>query len=129
VQAAKRHFDEREVIIVVISFAERDRLARYQRVHNWPFVMLVDPEREAYGYFGLQRLPWYRVFSPSTLKLYLRLLLRGRKVENYGRDDFYQSGGDFLLDRTGKILFAHRSHDPADRPSVRRLLEEVEKLQ
>jgi hypothetical protein len=33
-----------------------------------------------------------------------------------------------LLDESGKIVFAHRSHDPADRPGVGRLLEEVEKL-
>jgi hypothetical protein len=90
--------------------------------------MLADPERKAYGYFGLKRLPWHRVFSLPTLKFYFHLLLKGRKLENYGRDDFYQSGGDFLLDRTGKILFAYRSHDPADRPPVRRLLAEVEKL-
>ena len=125
----KDRFDERGVVIAVISFAEPDRLAHYQRVHNWPFVMLADPERKAYGYFGLQRLPWRRVFSLSTLKLYFHLLLKGRKLENYGRDDFYQSGGDFLFDQTGKILFSHRSHDPADRPAVRRLLDEVEKLQ
>jgi hypothetical protein len=90
--------------------------------------MLADPERKAWRYFGLKRLPWHRVFSLPTLKLYFHLLLKGRKLENYGRDDFYQSGGDFLLDRTGKILFAYRSHDPADRPPVRRLLAEVEKL-
>jgi peroxiredoxin len=124
----KKRFDERGVGIVVVSFAEPDRLAYYQRLHNWPFVMLADPERKAYGYFGLKRLPWHRVFSLSTLKLYAHLLLKGRKLENYGRDDFYQSGGDFLLDESGKIVFAHRSHDPADRPGVGRLLEEVEKL-
>ena len=47
---------------------------------------------------------------------------------NYGKDDYYQAGGDFLLDRQGNLLFAHRSHDPSDRPSVEKLLEKIHKL-
>ncbi|MGH7845376.1 MAG: SelL-related redox protein, partial [Candidatus Binatia bacterium] len=82
-------------------------------------------ERAAYRYFELERLPWRRVFSPSTLKFYAGVLLQGRKIESYGRDDYRQSGGDFIVDGTGKILFARRSHDPADRPTVQELLAAV----
>lgn len=127
-QSAKGRFEEEGVAIVVVSFARPEALVRYQAIHRWPFLLLADPERRAYACFGLERLPWYRVFSPSTLRLYFRLLLRGRKIEDYGRDDYYQAGGDFLLDRDGALLFAHRGHDPADRPRASRLLEEVGKI-
>ena len=50
------------------------------------------------------------------------------KREDYGKDDIYQSGGDFLLDRDGKILFAHRSQNPSDRPSASRLLQVIDQL-
>lgn len=126
-QLAKDELEQGGVAIVIVSFAAPERLSYYQRVHQWPFTLLADPSREAYGHFGLTRLPWYRVFSMPTLKLYLHLLRRGRKMENYGRDDYFQAGGDFLLDREGRVLFSYHSHGPADRPPVSRLLDEVER--
>ncbi len=124
----KEQFEERGVAIVVVSFAEPERLVSYQQLHQWPFILLADPDRNAYSYFGLKRMPWYRVFSLSTLWLYFKLLREGKKIQSYGKDDYFQAGGDFLLNRDGLVLFAHRSHDPADRPSVSKLLEEVSKV-
>jgi hypothetical protein len=68
-----------------------------------------------------------RVFSLSTLRFYFRLLREGKKLQNYGKDDYYQAGGDFLVDRDGNIRFAHRSQDPADRPPVEKLLEATDR--
>jgi peroxiredoxin len=127
VKSLKDEFDRWGVAIVVISFAEPERLAPYQEHHHWPFVMLADPKRIAYQAFALKRLSWFRVFSPSTLWLYLRLLREGKKLQSYGKDDYYQAGGDFLIDREGNILFAHRSQDPADRPSIEKLLEAIDR--
>ena len=126
-QREKNRLDEREVAVVVVSFAEPERLADYQKLHQWPFIVLADPDRQAYHSLNLSRLSWFRVFSPSTLKLYFRLLWGGRRIENYGKDDYFQGGGDFLLDRKGTVLFTHRSNDPSDRPSINRLLAEVDK--
>ena len=89
--------------------------------------MLADPKRIAYQAFALKRLSWFRVFSPSTLRLYFRLLLEGKKLQSYGKDDYYQAGGDFLIDREGNILFAHRSQDPADRPPIEKLVEAIDR--
>lgn len=113
---------------MVVSFAEPDRLVPYQRHHRWPFVLLADPDRSAYRTFDLHRIPWYRLLSPSTLKLYLKLLIEGRRIQNYGRDDYYQAGGDFLVDCNGKVLFSYQSHDPSDRPPVSRLLAEIDRI-
>lgn len=126
-QAQKEAFDERGVRVVVVSFAQPDRLAGYQAQHQWPFVVLADPERKAYQAFGLRQLSWLRVFSPATLKLYWSLLRKGRKLRSYGQDDYYQGGGDFVLDREGNLLFSHPSRDPSDRPSAKCLLEAVER--
>ena len=88
--------------------------------------MLADPMRKAYEAFALERLSWLHIFTPSTVKLYLKLLRSGMKRENYDKDDIHQGGGDFVLDRSGAILFAHRSVDPADRPSVAALLQAID---
>ena len=126
-KATKDRFEARGVSIVVISFAEPLRLAQYQEYHQWPFVILADPKRTAYDAFALNRLSWLQVFSPATLKLYWRLLREGKKREDYGKDDIYQGGGDFLLDRDGNLLFAYRSRDPADRPTAAKLPEIIDR--
>ena len=126
-KAFKDEFDRRGVAIVVVSFAEPARLAPYQEHHHWPFVILADPKRTAYQAFALKGLSLLRVFSLSTLRLYFRLLREGKKLQKYGKDDYYQAGGDFLVDRKGNILFAHRSQDPADRPPIEKLLEAIDR--
>jgi peroxiredoxin len=124
----KDYLDEQDVAVVVISFAEPKRLGDYQEHHRWPFVVLADPARSAYRHFDIKRLSWFRVFSPATLRLYFTLWREGRKIQNFGKDDYSQAGGDFLLNRQGTVLFAHRSKDPADRPSAARLIAEINKL-
>jgi peroxiredoxin len=128
VKEFKSEFDRRGVSVVVVSFAEPTKLVHYQELHRWPFAIFADPERKAYRAFDLQRLSLFRVFSPATLKRYLQLLFKGMKREPYGGEDIYQSGGDFLLDRRGNVLFAHRSQDPADRPQAARLVVEIDRL-
>jgi peroxiredoxin len=128
VQSVKPELDRRSVAVAAVSFAEPATLDSYQKHHQWPFPILADPQRAAYRSFDLKRLSWLRVFSPATMKSYWQLLRRGLKREDYGRADIYQSGGDFLLDRNGNILFAHRSEEPSDRPSAAYLLEVIDKL-
>ncbi len=125
----KPEFDRRAVTVIAVSFAEPAKLAYYQEQHRWPFKLLADPERNAYETFTLKRLSSFRVFSPVTLSLYFKLWRRGMKQEPYGGEDIHQSGGDFLLDREGNILFAHRSQEPGDRPAPTRLLEEIDRVQ
>jgi len=38
-------------------------------------------------------------------------------------EDLLQLGGDFVLDAQRRLLFAYRSADPSDRPTVRQLLD------
>src|SRR5262249_60923242 len=97
---------------IVISFAEPERLGFYQTQHQWPFVVLADPKRGAYRAFALKRLSWFRVFSPSTLMLYVRLLREGRKFQHYGNDDHNQAGGEMFLEmRKGGRLLHKRQED------------------
>ena len=128
-EALKTEFDRRHVPIVVVSFAEPKQIARYADDHRWPFATFIDPERSAYRAFGLQRLSWLRVFSPATLWFYFRSRRNGQQRRDYGKEDIYQGGGNFLIDRQGNIHFAYRSHDPADRPTVLQLLHEIDRVQ
>lgn len=111
---------------MVVSFGDPKRLRFYQEQLRWPFPILADPSREVYSQFRLARLPWYRLYDWRTLKTYGRLLWKGRQLQDFGKDDIFQAGGDFLVDARGRILFAHRSHDPADRPSLENLQTAIE---
>ena len=126
---AKSEFDRRGVSVVIVSFAEPSRLAPYQEQHRWPFTILADPQRKVYRAFELKPLSWFRVFSPPVLKLYFKLWRRGLTQEPYGGEDIYQSGGDFLLNNAGNILYAYRSQSPADRPAPEKLLQEIDRVQ
>ena len=128
VSAQKSEFDRRGTRIVIVSFREASRLREYQERRRWPFPVLADPDRKVYRTFGLPKFKLCRVFSPSTIKLYRQLIRRGLKREQYDGADIFQSGGDFLLNRDGKILYAHRSKDPADRPTVSTLLQWIDQL-
>ena len=126
-RAFKAEFDRRGVAIVVVSFAEPGTLSSYIEDHHWPFTILADPERKAYAAFALTRLSWWQVFSPAMFKLYFKLVGKGFPRRDYGKEDVYQAGGDFVLDREGNILFAHRSKDPGDRPQVGNLLMAIDR--
>lgn len=124
--AFKAEFRRRNIDIVVVSFAQPETLITYLNYHEWPFTLLADPERKLYEAFELKSLPWRKVFSPATLKLYLKSFRKGLHLQDYGKEDIYQAGGDFLLDRGGNVLFAHRSEDPTDRPTIAGLLKAMD---
>lgn len=85
------------------------------------FIVLLDRERTVYNAYGLERSK-LRSRSPRTLWLYFTRWLQGQKFHDSHGDDTSQLGGDFIIDKQGNLRFIYPSHDPADRPSVEKLL-------
>lgn len=109
--------------LVAISQSRPAALAAQLRREPRPFPFLCDPERKAYRAFGLERGRWGMFFRPHVLAHYLRQMLHGWGLRRpVPGEDVLQLGGDFILDRTGRLVFAHRSADPSDRPAVGELL-------
>lgn len=115
-------FRANNTAVVVISQSTPEALAA-QRKRNFPFPVVGDPDRAAYRAFGLERTSWLTFLRPDVIVRYLGQVVRlvPVKVPHRG-EDVLQLGGDFLLDRQGRIVFAYRSRVPTDRPSVSRLL-------
>jgi hypothetical protein len=107
--------------VVVVSFAPVERLQGYRSLHGWPFPVVTDPQRAAYRAFGLESAPWRRLLRPRVIWRYLALMVQGFRVRA-SDEDVHQLGGDFVLDRQRRIVFEHRSTDPADRPAVPELI-------
>ena len=112
--------------VLAITPSRPEVLAGHPRTRSWPFPIVADPQRQAYRAFGLGRASLWRFFLPKALFRYLRLMFRGwlPRRPKAGEDPF-QLGGDFVLDRGLHLRYAHRSADPSERPTVRRLIEEV----
>jgi hypothetical protein len=107
--------------VLVISFAPPERLASYREEHGWPFPIVADPGREAYRAFGLDRAGWGDLLRPRVLLRYAGLILWGYRIRGSG-EDVHQLGGDFVLDRERRLIYAHRSTHPADRPPAEALI-------
>ena len=109
--------------VLLVSFEGQRSTERFAAAveSRWP--IFVDEPRAAYTAYGLTRASAARVwFSPRTVAFYLRALLRGRRLQRPVADTA-QLGGDFVIDRGGRTALAHRSVEPADRPSVESLLD------
>ncbi len=110
--------------VFVVSFVQNPAWVRRWQAETCPRIpILLDPERRAYRAFGLERSV-LRAWSPRTLWTYALYLLRGRRLKGILGDP-HQLGGDFVLGAEGRMVFAHRSHDPTDRPPVEALLDAV----
>ena len=94
-----------------------------------PLPTVCDPDRTAYRYFGLDRGRWSMFFRRKVLAHYLRLIFTGwRPRPGVAGEDMLQLGGDFILSADRRLVYAHRSNDPADRPAVADLVNRVRGL-
>jgi len=112
--------------VLVVTQARPDLLALFLRDHPLPCPIVGDPSRQAYREFGLGETRWRTFLRPGVLLRYLTLIFRGWKPRAPSRgEDVLQLGGDFVLDRNGRIVFAYRSTEPTDRPTVDEVLQAV----
>lgn len=88
-----------------------------------------DPDRAAYRYFGLDRGRWSMFFRWNVLSRYLSLIFSGwRPRAGEAGEDMLQLGGDFIVSADRRLVFAHRSTDPADRPDVNDMVTRIQQL-
>jgi peroxiredoxin len=112
--------------VALVTFTRQRNLRGYRGRLHLPFAVLTDETRSTYRAYGLGRGRWWRVWGPATVAAYARLVRRGGRTRPTGEDTL-QLGGDFVIDRDGVVVYAYRSHGPADRPPVDDLVEAVRK--
>jgi peroxiredoxin len=110
--------------VVLITFTRPRNLRGYRRRLALAYPVLADETRAVYHTYGLQRGSWRRVWGLKSVRAYGRLLRQGRRLERPSGDTL-QLGGDFIVDRDGRLAYAYRSRGPDDRPSVDELLDAV----
>jgi hypothetical protein len=120
-------FAELNTRVIVVSFGTLPAVQQWLKETCGNFTVLLDRERTVYNAYGLERSK-LRSKSPRTIWLYFTRWLQGQKFHDSHGDDTSQLGGDFIVDTNGNLRFIYPSHDPADRPSVEKLLAVLEKI-
>ncbi len=112
--------------VVFVTFTKPDKIAAYLASYPVPCTIVCDPSMDAYRTFDLGRATWRMILKPGLWWRAGKVILRGwlPKIQNKG-EDVWQLGGDFVLDRERRLVYAYRSQDPADRPSVNELLDVI----
>jgi len=124
VDAAREKLAAAECSILVVAQAKPEVLSRYLSRWDWQVPIVSDMDRAAYRAFGLERAAWSTFLRPKVLWGYLHGMVRGYGFKTpYQGEDTLQLGGDFVLDRLGRVLFAYPSADPTDRPRLASILE------
>lgn len=125
--AARDQFAARGCSILVVSQAKPAVLSLYLSRFKWAVPLVCDPEKVAYTAFGLERTGWLTFFKPRVLWGYFRGMFKGYRVKKpYAGEDLLQLGGDFILERERKVVFAYPSADPTDRPGITNLLAAIQ---
>lgn len=110
-----------DATIAVVTFAEVARLAAYREHLGVPFTIVSDHDRALYRALGVERGSARRVWSPGTLRLYARLLRRGRRLAR-PTEDVRQLGADVVVGRDGRIRYLALPPSPDARPPMTELL-------
>jgi peroxiredoxin len=108
-------FGDAEVVLVL--FTRQRNLRGYRARVGIPYTVVTSEDRAAYRAYGLGRGSPWRVYGLRALRRYAQLLRRGRRLER-PTEDTLQLGGDFVVDRDGRLVYAYRSSGPDDRPPV-----------
>lgn len=122
----KDAFDSVASQVLVVSFGEHEGAILWlEEMEPMPLDMLIDSKRELYLSIGLTR-SLEKTWSAQSLTYYAEQKAAGRKLPSSFHgiiDDPNQMGGDFIVDKQGRMKLVHPSQTPTDRPTVPNLLQ------
>lgn len=116
-----------QVAVLVVTFEAAAVAAAHAAYFQYPWPLLLDPDRQLYQAYGMQRGGVAQVMGPGLWGTYLRLLAQGRRLRR-PTGDVYQLGGDVLIDGTGIVRQLYVSETPIDRPTMESIVAWVETL-
>jgi len=129
VVAVRDHFENQtDVLPVVVTFTDDpSRLTAYRDHLGLDVPVLADTERQLYDLLGAGRGALRQVWSPGTMALYARLLLRGRRLRT-PTEDTRQLGADAIVGHDGRLRRVWLPAGPDRRPPVGELASTLDEL-
>jgi peroxiredoxin len=89
------------------------------------FLLLLDRAREAYARWGLQTGTLTSVLRPGLLWAVVKLAIQRQPSLGAAPPHHNQLGGDFVVDRAGKLAFVNRMRSVYDRADIDEMLAAV----
>ena len=106
-----------------MSRSSQESGAEFVEVKKCPCTLLLDFDLVFYRQLGLKRSV-KNVFEIPTMLTYAERHHAGIPfLKLYADDDLLVMGGDFIVDSSGRLIYAYPSKKYTDRPSVNTLLE------
>lgn len=118
--AAYPEFKQRNVFPVLISVDDVDNAALANRTYDIPFAVLSDPQLSAHAAFNV-----IMQVDDETVKRYKEY---GLDLESWSGQEHHKIAvsSAFLVDKMGKVRWAHSSLDYRTRPSPAQLLNVID---
>jgi hypothetical protein len=85
-----------------------------------------DAELRAYRAYGLGRHTVWEAYGPKIVWQYLHFIAQGKPLR-MPKADTLQKGGDFVVNRQGRLTLSHVGRDQSDRASVAAILAALNK--
>lgn len=112
--------------VAVVTMGQPDQARKFREYYKLPFVLLSDPDQAAYRAFHVPRGGILSVAGPGMWAAGAQSFFKHGVGAIVG--DPYQLPGSFVIDRAGKIAFAHRGKSSADVPTNDELVAALEGL-
>ena len=109
--------------VVVVSSGTQESGMEWLQKHGYNFSLFIDRGRVFYRQVGLRRF-LKNSCCIKVFKQYADESLAGtmRDEAPYSGDDWTVIGGDFIVDSSGKLLYAHHCKNQFDRPDIETLV-------
>lgn len=93
---------------------------------EFPFPLLVDPDRNVYRALGLDHIAWHRFLQPSTWSRYLRASRGARQGRLTG--DLRQAPGVAIIDTDRRVRYLHVGSTLGDYPPLGEVLDALREI-
>lgn len=120
-EANKAELERAGLQVVAIGMGTPTRTKAFIEEMGISFPIFSDPRREAYEAYRLMKMNWREELRPS------QFLKTTQNMIKYGGgssadQDVLQLGGTFIVNKQGKITYAHTNKAVSDDPNVAMLL-------
>jgi hypothetical protein len=107
--------------VLLVTFFPPSRARNWARRYELPYLLASDESRQVYFDYVLREASTMELLGPPNWLPGLRATMRLRTTPQHTKH-VAQLGGYFIVDDTGKLLYAHRSENPSDHPSPKELV-------
>ena len=105
--------------VVFVAFHDPElMMSKMLRDLDLSFVLLLDRAREAYARWGLQTGTLKTLLRPGLAWNILKLMIQRPPSLGTAPPHHRQLGGDFVVDRAGRLVFVNRMKSVCDRANI-----------